>query len=135
MRSFALCSLALTLACGDGVGVRIERAGDPVLEVCAEVAETAEQRRAGLRGREPLESGEGLLLVMPEALETCIVNDGVAFAIDAIYAADDGAVIAVERDIPAGDPTARCHPSVRRILEVTAGVADPVEPGDLMRVD
>jgi uncharacterized membrane protein (UPF0127 family) len=134
LRSFALFSLLL-IACGDRVDVRVERAGAAVLEIRAEVAATADERRAGLRGHPPLGPDEGLLIVMPEPLEVCIVNDGVDFAIDAIYAADDGEVVAIERAIAAGDGTARCHPAVRRVLEVAAGVADPVAIGDLLVVD
>jgi len=129
-----LAACGLLAACPDGntVRVTVERAGsgETVLAVDAEVARTADERRAGLRGHAPLANGEGLLIEMPQPLDICIVNDGVDFAIDAIYAVDDGTVIAIERNIPAGDPTARCQSAVRWVLEVGAGGAAAVSAGD-----
>jgi len=127
-----LVACGLLAACPDGntVRVTVERADAIVLAVDAEVARTADERRTGLRGHAPLADGEGLLIEMPQPLDICIVNDGVDFAIDAIYAAADGTVIAIERNIPAGDPTARCQSAVRWVLEVNAGAAAPVSTGD-----
>jgi len=129
-----LAACGLLAGCPDAgtVRVTVERAGsgETILAVDAEVARTAEERRTGLRGHAPLGDGDGLLIEMPQALDICIVNDGVDFDIDAVYAAGDGTVIAVERAIPAGDPTARCQSAVRWVLEVGAGAADPVSAGD-----
>ena len=68
--------------------------------------------------------------VWPAEVEACIHNEPVAYAIDAIYAAATGTVVAVERELPAGDATVRCHEGVQRVLEVRARVAARVEPGD-----
>ncbi len=129
-----LAACGLLAACPDAntVRVTVERAGsgETILSVDAEVARTADERRTGLRGHAALADGEGLLIEMPQPLDICIVNDGVDFPIDAIYAGAAGTVIAIERTIPAGDPTARCQPAVRWVLELSAGAAAPVSPND-----
>ncbi|HJL14207.1 MAG TPA: DUF192 domain-containing protein [Sandaracinaceae bacterium LLY-WYZ-13_1] len=124
--------VALGCACAGGRVVTVETA-DAALELCAEVATTEAERRQGLRGRAPLAPDEALLLDFPTPDEICIVNDGVDFAIDALYAAPDGTVVAVERAIAAGDPTPRCHPGTEDVLETAAGVLAGVAPGDRLR--
>lgn len=114
-------------ACGSGVVVWIEGSE---LSFCATVAESAADRMRGLRGAAPLEVGEALLLRFPIEGEVCIVNDGVSFPLDVLYADTDGLVVAVERDVAAGDATPRCHLRVRSVLEVAAGGAETVAVGD-----
>lgn len=126
--------LAAGCACADGESVVIEgAAGEQILDICAEVAATEAERRAGLRGRPPLDPGTGLLLDFPVTGEVCIVNVGVGFAIDAAYAGDDGVITAIERRVPADDATPRCHLGTRQVLEVSAGAFDGVEVGDRLR--
>ena len=121
-------------ACPDGVLVELlSEGGGVTLSVCAEVLETEEARRSGLRGRTALASGEGVLLDFPLTSEICIVNDGVGFDIDAVYVGPDDRVVAIERRIPAGDAGPFCHPDVQRVLEVNAGEADAVGIGDSYR--
>lgn len=117
--------------------VRVERAdsGQVLLEAHADLAITADERRQGLRGHAPLAPGEALLLILPRELEICIVNSGVGFAIDAIYARESGNILAVERAIPADDGTARCHLDVRWVVETAAGEAGAARPGDRLRID
>lgn len=103
------------------------------LHVCVEIAESEQERRQGLKGRETLAPEDGLLIAFPLEGEACIANEGVSFPIDVVYAGAEGEVVAVERGVPADDATARCHAPVLRVLEVAAGVADPVEAGDLLR--
>jgi uncharacterized membrane protein (UPF0127 family) len=138
----ALLTLTLALVAASACDaaaplVRVEStgSGDQVLAVEVELALTAEDRALGLRGRAPLADTDGLLIELPRATEVCIVNDGVAFAIDAVYAADDGAVVRVERAIAAGNATARCERATRRVLEVAAGVADAVAVGDRLTLE
>ncbi|MFW6050059.1 MAG: DUF192 domain-containing protein [Myxococcota bacterium] len=131
-----LAVLVLAGACGDGRprAVVTSPEGEPRLEVAVEIAETAEARMRGLRGWTALEPDEGLLLVFPTEGEVCLVNEDVPFAIDAVFADASGAVVAIEREVPAGDATPRCHPGTARVLEVAAGVAAPVAPDDLLVV-
>jgi len=132
--------MCLLLAAGcdddgeDCHGTRVEGAGLPG-PLCAEVAETEAARRTGLSGRAPLEPSEALLLVFPLQGEVCIVNDGVSFSIDAVYLDDVGTVVAIERDIPAHDGTARCRDGVRYVLETAAGTVGGLEPGDTITLD
>lgn len=86
----------------------------------------------GLRGREALEPGEGLLLRSPVAGQVCVVNRGVSFDIDVAYAAPDGTVVALERAVPAGDPTLRCHDAVIDVLETASAELTAVEVGDVL---
>lgn len=109
--------------------------GEVVLDVCVEYARTADERRKGLMGHAPLDESSGLIIELPVAGDACIHNVGVTFAIDVIYAGDSGRVIAVERRIPAGDTDTRCYESVRRVLEVAAGVADTVAAGDRLIIN
>ncbi len=137
-RGLTLLLVVFGVACGDaGAVVRIESAttGEALLVADADRAVTADERMRGLRGRAALAAGEGLLIEIPIATEVCIVNDGVAFAIDAIYASEAGEVIAIEREIAAGDGTPRCVAETRRVLEVSAGAASSVRVGDRMVVE
>jgi uncharacterized membrane protein (UPF0127 family) len=107
-----------------------------VLEARAELARTEDERRRGLRGHAPLAPGEALLIELPFELDgICVVNDGVTFDIDAVFVRTDGVVTAIERLIPAGDPTARCHDRTRWIVETAAAQARDVEPGDRLIID
>ncbi len=101
------------------------RSPDGTLRLRVEVdfARTAEARREGLAARNGLDDGRGLLLVFPTEGEVCIENAPVGFAIDALFADAAGQVIAIERGIPAGDTTSRCHQPVAQVLEFAGGVA------------
>lgn len=128
---FLVAGVAL-FGCQDGAPVaRIDSPeGEERLTVRVELAVTAEERMRGLRDRNSLPEDQGLLLVFPVTGEVCVVNDGVPFAIDAVFVDAEGVVTAVERAIPADDPTPRCHPLTRRVLELAAGVAATVGTGD-----
>lgn len=117
-------------ACPTGRQITVRNAEAVVLAVCAEVAETEEERRRGLMDHPPLEADEGLLLAFPYEGEVCIYNENVDFDIDVIYANAEGEVVGVEREVPAGDPTVRCRTRVASVLEVGAGVASDVRIGD-----
>jgi len=145
VRSALWLSLTLALAAcsspGDesacGTRVRVERAGDAaaVLDVCAKLAVTEAERTEGLAKAPSLSESRGLLLVFPVEGEVCIQNGPVSFSIDEVFASDAGDVVAVERQVGAGDATARCHAGVRRVLEVNAGIADSVSVGDRLRLE
>jgi uncharacterized membrane protein (UPF0127 family) len=127
--------LALLLAgCGDApLRVRVEAPdGGVALAVTADEAITAAERMAGLAALPPLREGEGLLLEFPVEGEVCLVNEGVAYAIDAVYADSAGRVAAIERAIPPEDSAFHCRPGTRTVLEVLAGAASAVAPDDTM---
>jgi len=120
------------VADGCGVTLRVERASDSsvVLEVCVRRAVSEAERIEGLGSTPSLPPTRGLLLEYPLEGEACIQNGPVSFAIDEVFASDSGEVVAVERVVAAGDSTPRCHTGVRRVLEVSEGVAGTVAVGD-----
>lgn len=138
MRSYSSIAVALLLGAGcggppqfSGETVRVLGPGGEVrLEVFADVADDERERREGLARYDSLAAGRGLLIVLPAEGEVCITNAKVDFAVDAVFAATDGTVVAVERNVPRDDVTLRCHRSTRRILEVNGGDASAVSPGD-----
>jgi len=95
--------------------VTIERGGERILQVHVAVAETAVERMTGLRGR-ALGEGEGLLIRFPVEDELCVLNEGVDYAIEAIWIDAAFSVGAVE-GFEADDPTPRCHAG-QYVLEV-----------------
>ncbi|HVM97592.1 MAG TPA: DUF192 domain-containing protein [Candidatus Acidoferrales bacterium] len=133
----ALFCLSLA-ACGGGSGatpavsqVELTNAQESAyLRFDVEIASDEVARRTGLMGHAALDSMHGLLIVLPAEGETCITNQGVGFAIDAVFADSTGQVVAVDSNITAGDPTLRCHTAVRSILEVGGGEASAIQIGD-----
>lgn len=126
-------ALPLVAGCADLPLVEVRGPeGSLRLRVVADVARTAEARRAGLAGRNGLDEGHGLLLVFPTEGEVCIDNAPVDFPIDAIFADATGQVVAIERSVPAGDPTPRCHEPVAQVLELADGVALSAQEGDAL---
>jgi uncharacterized membrane protein (UPF0127 family) len=115
--------------------VRPEASSSPVIDVEVAVALTAAERARGLMGHPPLDEREGLLIELPQATQVCIVNNGVTFAIDAVYAGADHRVIAIAAAIASGDPTARCQDGVLDVLELAAGGAARAAPGDLVMIE
>lgn len=95
-----------------------------------EVAATAAARRQGLSGR-ALSPGEGLLIALPAEIEVCIDNGAVDYPIDAAFVRMTGEVAALERNLPAGDATPRCHPATRWILETRAHALAELQVGDI----
>lgn len=101
--------------------------GEVVLDVRVDVARDEDERREGLRGR-VLAADEGLWIDFPAESEVCLVNDGVAFDVDALFVRD-GRVAAL-RTLAAGDATPVCG-EASDVLEVRGGEAREVSIGDL----
>lgn len=121
---------AVALGCGWDDGCERWVIGDtPGLALCVTRATTADERRRGLVGR-GLADGEGLLLVFPVEGEVCITNEGVGLAIDVLWLDSRGTVTAIERALAAGAPGPWCHAPAAFVLEVRAGTAAAVAPGD-----
>ena len=132
-RASSLWAAALLLAacgCPEGEAWVAVESAERALEVCAELALTEEERRRGLMGHPPLAPGEGMYFDFRVEQEICIFNGGVTFPIDVLYADADGEIVAIEREVPAGDETPRCHPSTMQVLEVGAGELAAFDPGD-----
>jgi uncharacterized membrane protein (UPF0127 family) len=129
VRLAALTSACLLCACGSDRALVVAPSGEARLSVAIRRARTAEERRAGLSAIPPLGPDEGLLLELPQASTACITNAPVSYGVDAVYARADSVVVAVET-FAAGEADARCHDAVLQILEVRAGAASLVRPGD-----
>ncbi|MEM9073343.1 MAG: DUF192 domain-containing protein [Myxococcota bacterium] len=122
------CVLGCVLGCGGSVVAEVSDpiAGEAVLRVDVDVASTAAERMRGLRGRDALPRDRGLWIEFPVEDELCIVNEGVPFAIDAIWIA--GEVVQEVRTFAANDGVPHCARG-SDVLEVNAGAASEVRPG------
>jgi uncharacterized membrane protein (UPF0127 family) len=125
----AVAALVAAGGCGGEPRVDVVRDGEVVLSVDVRIATREADRERGLRGEPALGDGDGLLIELPRQLAICLVNDGVDQSIDALFADGGGRIVAIERGIPADDPTERCY-DARWILEVAAGVGAPAAVGD-----
>ena len=113
-----LAALLTGCACPGGVELRVESSGgDPKASFCAAIARSEAARMQGLRGHAPLAPGEGLLLAFSIEDELCIVNDGVTFPIDVLYADAAGPVDRARARFPGR----RRQPSLPRPRPVRPG--------------
>lgn len=133
MRRYLVIALVGAAACGGEPRVDVQRGDTVVLSVSVTIASSEADRARGLRGSR-LEAGQGLLIELPRELDACVVNSGVEQSLDALVISEAGRVTAIERSIPAGDATARCH-RARWILEVESPSASAVQPGDALVID
>lgn len=132
IRLALLVPLALTGCASSPDRVRIESAfGDTTLDVAlVGQARTAIERAEGLRAYAPLGDDDGLLIRFPIEGEVCITNAEVDYAIDLVFF-----VLEAERyrvnaiaSMEANQVEAICL-MASDVLEVRAGVADQVAPG------
>ncbi len=136
---FVILPSLLCAACGESA-LGLEQlelqirgpAGELKLEILAEIAASAEERRTGLAKHDSLAADEGLLLVFPAPTRACIRNEAVRFPIDAVFVSAEQRVIAIGRDLPAGDPNTHCQNATAFILELAAGSSQQVRTGDTL---
>ena len=102
--------------------------GHVVCEHCL-LAETALARLRGLLGRSGLSSGEGMLLRPASSIHTAFMR----FAIDAVFCDRELRVVKVARGLKPWRMAAARGASV--VIELAAGVADGVEPGDQLALE
>jgi uncharacterized membrane protein (UPF0127 family) len=128
-------TLALSIAgCGRScVTLRLVRDDVELVSLCAFETRTEAELRAGLATIAPLAPDEALVLVYPLETDACINNAPVSYAIDAAFVDASGVVVAIERAIPAGDASDRCHARTARVVETRAEVLATIVSGD--RVD
>ncbi len=131
-----VAALAVT-ACQpcEGARVRIVGAGgDTRLDVCAEVATSEVDRRAGLAGRPGLDDGAGLLMIFPVVGEVCITGENMRFPLDVVFV-DGSSHVTARGALGVDDPALICEPEIAQVLEVSAGIAGDVEVGDALNVE
>ena len=119
--------LLLVLCALDGCATPLYAAiiggGESKLRVAVDLAETEDARRQGLRSYSSLSPDQGLALVFPGPSEVCITNEGVSFAIDAVFV-EAGQVTAVE-SFAAGVSARRCGARGGRRRRVAGGGRRP----------
>lgn len=133
MRLVAGLLVLFVAGCGGGDRVLLRVLGEDgqvELEIHAEIARSPVERTTGLKQwGERIELDEGLLIELPLEDDVCISNEGVAFAIDAIFVDGDANVTAIERNLAADSAETLCHDHIHYIVEVGSGVADEVNVG------
>lgn len=102
-----------------------------------EVADTEAARELGLGGRDSLAAGHGMLFVFDQPGNWGFWMKDTRFALDMVWARQDGTVISVARDV---EPSTYLEifypatPDAAYVLEVNAGAAAAVAPGMTMRI-
>ena len=132
----AVATAAVTVAagCGSKPATTVVQIGPAPVEFRVEVAETAEQQRAGLGGRESLSEDTGMLFRFGSRSEQRVWMAGMKVPLDIAWIAD-GKVLAIDTLTPCteADQT-QClvwvSPSAAdALLEVPAGALAAVVPG------
>ncbi|MCL2243721.1 MAG: DUF192 domain-containing protein [Treponema sp.] len=122
--SFLLC-FTLILSCStQKLPVRelpVEREGQRIAAVKAEIASTAEERAQGLMHRKKLPDGEGMLFVFErdEVLSFWMKNTYIPLSI--AFIASDGRIIEIKDMYPKDENSVVSSRSVRYALEVPQG--------------
>ncbi len=95
-----------------------------------DIAATPETRVFGLGGRESYPAGRGMLFLFPEVNQHGFWMKGMHFPIDIIFMRS-GRIVFIERSFQPTDTRIVVPPvSVDQVLEVNAGEADQLFPGD-----
>ncbi len=102
-----------------------------------ELAQTQTEREKGLMLRQKLDTGEGMLFVMPESTPVAIWMKNMLISLDVVWISDNGEVLAV---IPLNpcieDPCPQHRPSraAKYILEVNQGTF-PLQVGNTVEIE
>jgi hypothetical protein len=99
-------------------------------KILVEIAESDQQRRQGLSGRESLAEGTGMLFVFEEDSRPTFWMDDMNFAIDIVWI-DNGRIVAVENNVQPEDGVTEenltLYPApqpIDYVLEVNAGYSE-----------
>jgi len=105
-------------------GAAVMHIGDTPIRV--EIAESNEERVAGLSGRKDLENVSGLLFIFPEPDYHAIWMKDMRFPIDIIWISEDLTVIGVEKNLRPDTYPTRFRPSspAKYALETNIHYAD-----------
>lgn len=106
--------------------------GESLATVDARVADGFVKQYVGLSATEELGAGEGMLFVHGESAERAYVMRDMAFALDIVFADENGTVTRIHEATPDSRPLTRYEGTGRYVLEVPRGWSDRngVEPGD-----
>jgi uncharacterized protein len=110
------------------VGMLRKTGGDVVCDEC-EIANRPWKRMRGLLGRSGLEPGQGMLFRPAGSIHTMFMR----FPLDVVFCDRDLVVLGVERDLKPWRTAGRKGAKV--VIELPAGGAGDVEPGDRLFLD
>jgi len=108
--------------------------------ISVEIAKTPEQQEAGLKGREKIKDGQGMLFVFNDKHYRTFWMDGMKIPIDIIWLDDDKIIdITKNAPIPADINNVPIYTSaseVNYVLEVSAGYTDKnnIKIGDTVEI-
>ncbi|MEZ4236191.1 MAG: hypothetical protein R3F59_08510 [Myxococcota bacterium] len=94
----------------------VTASGGDSAPLCADLARSEAERKAGLTARPPLAADGALVLEYPVVSEACITTAPLDRGIDVVYAADDGRIVGAGCDRGPDDPV-RCVRGTKRVLE------------------
>lgn len=100
-----LSIIALVLGWWSFVGMRREQVSElPILRVgevtvSVEIADSPEEQKQGLSGRESLAEDEGMLFIFPDSQRWSFWMKAMRFGLDIIFI-DDGQVVEIAREVP-----------------------------------
>lgn len=106
-----------------------EQRGRYTLLTRARVADDAWSRGVGLIGTRQLAAGEGLVIYPCSSVHTFFMR----MPIDVVYLSRTGQVIDVDRGLKPWR-IGKLHRRVHYVIETASGVADRVQPGDVLRI-
>jgi uncharacterized membrane protein (UPF0127 family) len=122
---FALCGVIFLLSCtAEKLPVRefpVERDGQKITAVKAEIARSDEERNKGLMFRKNLADGEGMLFVYErdQVLSFWMKNTNIPLSI--AFIASDGRIVDIKDMYPHDESSVLSTRSVRYALEVPQG--------------
>jgi uncharacterized membrane protein (UPF0127 family) len=139
-RRLSVCLLFIFLACAPSKlpikEIPIERAGQEIAVVRAEIARTQEERNNGLMFRKKLPDGEGMLFVFEadQVLSFWMKNTYIPLSI--AYIASDGRIIDIKELYPRDKSSVVSSRSVRYALEAPQGWFSRagVRTGDIVKI-
>lgn len=131
----ACCALAIALCAGTAAVLpAAAQEGQPKLPtvpltagvhlVAAEVAQTPDQRSAGLMFRRAMGPNEGMIFVFEQPATQCFWMQNTLLPLSVAFVADDGAIVNVDDMKPLTTASHCSKKPVRYVLEMNAGWFD-----------
>jgi len=132
--------VSLFVSCSSKLDVKeiaIERDGQVIALVKAEIADTDENRKQGLMFRKKLPDGEGMLFVYDRDLVMSFWMENTYIPLSIAFITHDGRIVGIKDMYPTDRNSVTSGRSVRYALEVPQGwfVRAGVREGDIVKID
>ena len=113
--------------------VAVTKSGERSFSI--EIADTSDEREAGLMFRQEMADDHGMLFVFGESREVNFWMKNTPMPLDLIFVGEDGRIRAIRQGEPQSEAIISPGGPVRFVLELKAGTAakDGIEDGDLLR--